>query len=72
MGSRAYLQAHGPRLARFLTEMGIVRDEKPTREMIDMLAAALELIDSAELVIRPDENGLQIALKIKPARPLKK
>jgi hypothetical protein len=71
-GSRAYLQTHGPRLARFLTEMGIVRDEKPTREMIDMLAAALELIESAELVIRPDENGLQIALKIKPARPLKK
>ena len=52
--------------------MGIVRDEKPTREMIDMLAAGLELIESVELVTRPDENGLQIALKIKPARPLKK
>ena len=71
-GSRAYLQTHGPRLVKFLTEMGIVRDEKPTREMIDMLAAGLELIESVELVTRPDENGLQIALKIKPARPLKK
>ena len=37
-----------------------------------MLAATLELIDSVELVTRPDENGLQIAIQIKPARPLKK
>jgi hypothetical protein len=71
-GSRAYLQTRGPRLAKFLTELGIVQDEKPTREMIDMLAAALELIESVELVTRPDENGLQIALKIKAARPLRK
>ena len=32
----------------------------------------LELIDSAELISRPDENGLQLAVKIKPAKPLKK
>jgi hypothetical protein len=72
VAARAYLQTHGARLAEFLIEMGIVADAKATRETIDTLAAAFELIDSVQLVTRPDENGLQIALLIKPARPLKK
>ena len=69
--ARAYLQTHGEKLAKFLVEMRIVTDELKTRALFDTLAFALELIDSAELMTRPDENGLQLAVKIKPARPLK-
>jgi hypothetical protein len=70
--ARVYLQTHGARLTEFLVQMGIVSDAKATRETIETLAEALELIDSVELVIRPDENGLQVALQFNPARPLKK
>ena len=70
--TREYLQMHGPRLAKFLSEMGTVGDEKKTREMLETLADVLELIDSVEVITRPDENGLRIAVRIKPIMPLKK
>jgi hypothetical protein len=70
--AREYLQQHGTKLAKFLADLGIAVDEKGTRETIETVAAALELLESAELISRPHSNGLQLALKIKPARPLKK
>jgi hypothetical protein len=70
--AREYLQTHGEKLAKFLVEMHVAADERKTREIFGTLAAALELIDSAELLARPDENGLQLAVKVKPARPFKK
>lgn len=70
--ARAYLQTHGEKLAKFLAHVGVAADEQKTRALFDTLAQALELIDSAELITRPDENGLQLAVKVKPARPLKK
>jgi hypothetical protein len=69
---RGYLQTHGERLAKFLADMHVAADEKQTRELFDTVASALELIDSAELISRPDESGLQLAVKVKPAKPLKK
>ncbi len=70
--TREYLRAHGPKLAKFLSEMGAVGDEKKTREILEALADVLELIDSADVITRPDENGLRIAVRIKPTLPLKK
>jgi hypothetical protein len=70
--SRDYLRTHGPRLVKFLIDIGITTDEKSAREAIEMLVAGLELTESVELVARPNENGLQIAVIIRPARPLKK
>jgi len=70
--ARQYLQTNGEKLTRFLVEIGATKDEAKTRETLAALASALELIDSAELIARPDENGLRLAGKIKPAKPLKK
>jgi hypothetical protein len=70
--ARSYLETHGARLAGFLVAIGVVADEKSTRDTFAALAAALELIETVELVTRGNEYGLQLAVKIKPARPLKK
>jgi hypothetical protein len=70
--ARSYLVSHGARLAGFLVTMGVVADDKSTRDTFDTMAAALELIDAVELVARGSESGLQLAVKIKPARPLRK
>jgi hypothetical protein len=69
--SRAYLTEHGPRLAKFLAAVG-VGDEKKLTELIETVAGVLELIDSADVTVRGDEISLRIALRVKPAKPLKK
>ncbi len=70
--AREYLLTHGPKLAKFLADVGAAGDEPKTRETLDALAGVLELIDTAEVVARPAESGLQIAVRVKPAKPLKK
>ncbi len=69
--TRAYLQTHGAKLAKFLSDLG-VGDEKTFRGHIESIAAVLELVDSVDIITRPDENGLQIAVRINTAKPLKK
>jgi hypothetical protein len=69
--TRDYLHTHGTRLSKFLTDLGAVNDETKTRETIASLAEILELFDSAEVVTRTDEGGLNIVLRIKPAKPIK-
>jgi hypothetical protein len=68
---RAYLQTHGAKLAKFLADIGI-GNEKGLAEHIANLADVLELVDSAEVILRSDEKGLQIAVRVNPAKPLKK
>jgi hypothetical protein len=69
--TREYLLVHGPKLAKTLADLG-VGDEKKLAEHIEALAGVLELVESAEVITRPDENGLQIAVRVYPAKPLKK
>jgi hypothetical protein len=69
---REYLKTHGAAVANFLAGAGVAADEKQTREKIETLTEALELLDSAELVRRPRQDGLQLVLKVKTAKPLKK
>jgi hypothetical protein len=69
--TRLYLETHGAKLAKFLAEVG-VGEEKKLREHIDTLHAVMELIDSADVIARPGEKTLQLAVRINPARPLKK
>jgi hypothetical protein len=69
--TRTYLKTHGAKLAKFLADVG-VGDEKKLREHIDTLESVLELIDSAEVIARPGEKTLQLAVRINTARPLKK
>jgi hypothetical protein len=69
--TRAYLQTHGAKLAKFLADVGI-GDEKGLAEHIANLADVLELVDSAEVILRSDEKGLQIAVRINTAKSLKK
>ncbi|HEV3438017.1 MAG TPA: hypothetical protein VG122_11700 [Gemmata sp.] len=69
--SRAYLLAHGPELAKFLADLG-VGPEKTLREQLDGLTSVLELIDSADIITRGDENGMRLAVRINLAKPLKK
>jgi hypothetical protein len=69
--TRAYLQTHGEKLAEFLSKI-LTNDEKATREHIQSLTAVLELVDSVELTHRDIENGLKLAVRVKPAKPLKK
>jgi hypothetical protein len=68
---RHYLQTNGQKLSRFLVEIGATKDEAKTRETLAALATVLELVESAELIARPDQNGLRLTVKVKPAKPLK-
>ena len=68
--TREYLLAHGPRLAKFLASFGSVGDEKQTRETLETLASALELVDTIEVVSRPNEDGMRLAIRAKLAEPL--
>jgi hypothetical protein len=70
-GSRAYLQEHGAKLAKFLADLG-AGDEATLKGHVAGLADVLELIDSADLIVRPEENGLRIAVRVNTAKPLKK
>jgi hypothetical protein len=69
--SRAYLQEHGAKLAKFLADLG-AGDEATLKSHVAGLADVLELIDSADLIVRPEENGLRIAIRVNTAKPLKK
>lgn len=69
--TRAYLQTHGEKLAKFLAEIGM-GDEKSITGQIEGVAAVLELVDSVELTRRDIENGLKLSVRVKPAKPLKK
>jgi hypothetical protein len=70
-GARAYLQEHGAKLAKFLAELGAA-DEATLKGHIAAVAEVLELIDSADLIVRPEENGLRISVRFNTAKPLKK
>jgi hypothetical protein len=70
-GSRAYLREHGDRLAKFLAELG-AGDEPTLKGHVAGVAEVLELIDSADLIVRAEENGLRIAVRVNAAKPLKK
>jgi hypothetical protein len=69
--TRLYLETHGAKLVKFLADAG-AGDEKKLREHVEVLQAVLELIDSADVIARPGEKTLQLAVRINPARPLKK
>jgi hypothetical protein len=70
--TREYLLTHGPKLAKFLADLGAFTDEQKTRETLATVADVLELIDTAHVVADYNENGLRIALRVKPAKSLKK
>ncbi len=68
--TRDFLRTHRNGVARFLAGVG-AGDENKLAESLDGLAAVLELVDSAELISRKIENGVQFELRIKPVKPLK-
>ncbi|HSQ55823.1 MAG TPA: hypothetical protein VLM40_08750 [Gemmata sp.] len=69
--SRTYLQMHGEKLASFLHEIG-AGEEPAIRGQLATISDVLELFDSGEIIARGDEHSLRIALRIRPAKPLKK
>jgi len=69
--TREYLQTHGAKLAAILAELG-VGEAKAVRTHLEDIAGVLELIDTATVIARPTENGLRIAVRVKPAKPLLK
>jgi hypothetical protein len=69
--SRIYLTAHGSHLAKILADIG-VGPEKTLREQLDSLASVLELIESADVIARGDNNCLRLGVRINPTKPLKK
>lgn len=69
--SRAYLQAHGEKLATFLSGLGL-GDAGQLRGHAVGLSAVLELIDTAELTARDIENGVRLSLRVTPTKPLKR
>ena len=69
--SREYLLANAPHLAKFLSDLG-VGEEKTLSEQLGALASVLELIDTADVITRGDENGLRVAVRINTAKPLKR
>ncbi|WP_439627136.1 hypothetical protein [Gemmata sp.] len=69
--TRAYLVAHGDRLAKFLADLG-AGDETALRAYAAGAAEVLELIDTIDLTRRDLENGLKLTVRVKPTKPLKK
>jgi hypothetical protein len=69
--TRSYLVTHGSHLAKMLADFG-VGPEKKLREQLDALASVLELIDSADVIARGDDNGIRIGVRINLTKPLKK
>jgi hypothetical protein len=69
--TRAYLHSHGPHLAKALSDLGVA-PEKTLREQLVALGAVLELVDSVTVIHRGSENGFQLAVRIKPTKPLEK
>jgi hypothetical protein len=64
------LQTHGAKLAAFIAGL-TAAEESEIRDQIAALADLLELIDSADLIARADDNSLRVALRVTTARPLK-
>lgn len=71
VAAREYLTAHGPKLARLLSDAG-AGDEKSLAEQLGNLALVLEPVERVELLTRGDDTGLRLVLRVKPAKPLKK
>jgi hypothetical protein len=69
--TRNYLLANGTRLAKVLADLG-VGQEQTLGEQLIALASVMELIDSADIITRGDKNGIRLALRINPTKPLKK
>jgi hypothetical protein len=69
--TRTYLIAHASQAAKILADFG-VGPEKALREQLDALASVLELIESADLIARGDDNGIRLGVRINLAKPLKK
>ncbi|MBA4187240.1 MAG: hypothetical protein C0467_04395 [Planctomycetaceae bacterium] len=69
--TRAYLLAHGEKLAQFLSTIGM-GDEKSLHHHLEGAAMVLELVDSVDLVRHDIENGLKLTVRVKTTKPLKK
>lgn len=70
--TREYLLTHGPKLVKFLANVGAIASEEQTRDTLETVASVLELFESLEVVARSDNDGMQLALRLKPVKPLKK
>jgi hypothetical protein len=68
---RAYLLTHGPLLAKFLAQLDAGNEQELTGH-IKTIADVLELIDSADVIVRGDDTCLRIAVRVKSTKPLKK
>jgi hypothetical protein len=69
--TRAYLLANGSQLAKILAEFG-VGAELTLREQLDSLATVLELIESADLIVRGNDRGIRLGVRIDLTKPLKR
>ncbi|HEY1191038.1 MAG TPA: hypothetical protein VGE74_25620 [Gemmata sp.] len=70
-GTRDYLTAQAPQLAKLLMSAG-AGEEKALTEQLGNLALVLEPIEKVELLARGDATGLKLMLRVKPVKPLKK
>ena len=68
--AREYLQAHGAKVAKLLSDIGL-GEEAEVKKQLAEFADVLELIDSADLTARADETTLRVALRVTLAKPLK-
>ena len=66
----SYLLANAPHLAKFLADLS-AGSEIALREQLEALASVLELIESAEVIARGDDNGIRLGIRVKMAKPLK-
>lgn len=69
--TRAYLLTHGDQLAKFLSVIGL-GDEKELRELVTSATEVLELVETADVILRSGEKRVQLAVRITPAKPFKK
>jgi hypothetical protein len=69
--TRDYILKHGGGLAKILSEFG-AGAELTLLAQLQSIAAVLELVKEADVVLWGDENGLKVALRVTLAKPLKK
>lgn len=70
-GSRDYLTAQTPQLAKLLAGIG-AGEEKQLAEQLGNLALVLEPVEKVELLARGSADGLKLVVRVKPVKPLKK
>jgi hypothetical protein len=69
--TRAYLAANADGLSKLLAKAGAGKEED-VRGHLEQLAAVLELLDRADLLISGDDSGVRLRVKVTFAKPLKK